>query len=90
MSSTNRGFALALQHTRTDPFFVGYKLAQLRDQQGIGPEQQAADLGIDLESLAFLCLCKMPQTPDDVEALAQKAGMETARLAQVLAARPPD
>ncbi len=38
-----------LDSTGGDPSFVGHRLAQLRREQNITPEQQAQALGIDLE-----------------------------------------
>jgi hypothetical protein len=84
MPGLNSHLARAFHHSETDPFFVGYKLAQLRRQENLTLEQQADALHLDLEQLAFLSLCQTPKDLVDVELLAGKVGMSAAKLAQLL------
>ena len=41
-----------------DPYFCGSQLAQLREEKGQTPKQQADDLGITLQRLEFLALSR--------------------------------
>jgi hypothetical protein len=45
---------LAFERTTTDPFFAGYRLARLRKEQSLMLDQQAAALGLSLDSLVGL------------------------------------
>ena len=45
---------LAFECTTTDPFFAGYRLARLRTEQSLTLDQQAAALGLSLDSLVGL------------------------------------
>ena len=79
--------ARAFHQTQTDPFFVGYKLAQLRRQQKLTLEQQAEALHLDMDHLAFLSLCQVPKDWVDVELLAWKVGMSAFRLGDLVGIR---
>jgi hypothetical protein len=84
MSDTDPILSLAFQRTATDPFFAGYRLAALREQQHITPEEQAAALGMALPALADLCLYRMPRDRADVEMIAARLGWEAGRMANLL------
>jgi transcriptional regulator with XRE-family HTH domain len=75
------------EHTATDPFFAGHRLAELRRQQGITPEEQAAALGMGLPALALLCLCRQPRDMADVDMIAARMGWEAGRMADLLGVR---
>jgi hypothetical protein len=66
-----------------DPYFCGSQLAQLREEKGQTPEQQADDLGIPLQRLEFLALSRMPQGRADLEAIAWQLEMEPGTLADL-------
>jgi hypothetical protein len=87
MLGLNSHLARAFHHSETDPFFVGYKLAHLRRQQNLTLEQQAENLRLDMEHLAFLSLCQVPKDWVDVELLAWKVGMSAVRLGELLGIR---
>ncbi len=73
-----------LDSTGSDPFFVGHRLAQLRSEQNITPEQQAQALGIDLERLTTLSSSRMPRDAAGVRMVAARIGWEVGRLADLL------
>jgi hypothetical protein len=73
-----------LDSTGADPSFVGHRLAQLRREQNITPEQQAQALGIDLERLTTLSSCRMPRDAAEVRMVAARMGWEASRLADLL------
>ncbi len=87
MLGLNSHLVRAFHHSETDPFFVGCTLAQLRRQQNLTLEQQADTLHLDVEQLAFLCLCQVPKDWVDVELLAWKVGMSAFLLGEVLGIR---
>jgi hypothetical protein len=64
----------------------GHALALVRQQEGIRPEQQAANLGNDLARLAQLCACVIPERKDlaAIEAIADQAGVSVGQLANLL------
>jgi hypothetical protein len=73
-----------LDSTGADPSFVGPRLAQLRREQNITPEQQAQALGIDLERLTALSSSRMPKDAAEVSVVAARIGWEAGRLADLL------
>ena len=80
---------LAFERTTTDPFFAGYRLARLRTGQSLTLDQQAAALGLSLDSLVGLCLCRQPRDRADVEMIATRLGWESGRTADLLGVRLP-
>jgi hypothetical protein len=73
-----------LGSTGADPSFVGHKLARLRREQNMTPEQQAQALGIDLERLTSLSSSRMPRDAAEVGMVAARIGWEAGRLAGLL------
>ncbi len=78
---------LAFERSATDPFFAGCRLDRLRRDQRLTPEQQAEALGLTLESLVGLCLCRQPRDKADVEMIAARMGWEAGRVADLLGVR---
>jgi hypothetical protein len=82
---TSEPFRLTdIDSTAADPSLVGHRLARQRREQNITPQQQAEALGIDLERLAALCSCRMPQDMAGVEMIAARMGWEVERTAELL------
>jgi hypothetical protein len=79
----------SFQRATVDPDFVGYRLAQLRQEQSLTPQQQAATLGISLYSLSGLCLCLQPKGLADVRRIAERMRVEAEGLAELLGVRTP-
>jgi hypothetical protein len=83
--NTSRPFqSLDLDATAADLSLVGHRLARLRREQNITPDQQAASLGIDLERLTALSSSRMPRSAAEVELVAARMGWEAGRLADLL------
>ena len=80
---------LAFQRAAEDPFFAGFHLGRLRREQSLTPEQQAKALGLSLDSLVGLCLCRQPRDKADVEMIAARMGWEAGRVADLLGVRLP-
>jgi hypothetical protein len=78
---------LAFQRAATDPFFAGFRLDQLRREQSLTAEQQAAALGLSLDSLVGLYLCRQPKDRADAEIIAARLGWEAERVANLLGVR---
>ena len=77
----------AFQRVKSDPGFVGYRLAQLRQEQSLTPRQQAAALGISVYSLAGLCQCPQPTDVEEVQRLAERMRVEVTGMARLLGVR---
>jgi hypothetical protein len=79
----------AFQRAMENPDFIGYRLAQLRQEHSLTPQQQAATLGISVYSLTGLCMCLQPKDLADVKSLAARMGVEAAGMADLLGVRTP-
>jgi hypothetical protein len=79
----------AFQRVSVNPDFIGYRLAQLRQEQSLTPQQQAARLGISLYSLTGLCMCLQPKDLAGVQSIATRMGVEAAGMADLLGVRTP-
>lgn len=77
---------MAFVRTATEPFFIGCHLARLRQAAYQTPQQQAEALGLDLDALVFLALCRMPFTGEwsAVRQIAQRVGLDVGQLAVLL------
>jgi hypothetical protein len=84
MNTSNPFRSFDLDSTCADPSFVGHRLAQLRRERNITPEQQAQTLGIDLERLTALCSSRLPRDAAEVRMVAARIGWEASRLAVLL------
>ena len=89
MSLPDPTLSPAFLHATDDPVLVGYRLAQLRREQALTPQQQAAVLGISVYSLAGLCLCLQPRNLADVKSIAARMRVEAAGMAALLGVRTP-
>jgi hypothetical protein len=67
-----------------EPFYLGYQLAQLRQEYGQTTLEQAAAFGLDLDRWSRLALCRMPATVEDLAKIAAYVGLEPDRLAELL------
>ena len=89
MSLADPTLSPVFQRATADPVFVGYRLAQLRQQQSLTPRQQAAALGISVFSLAGLCQCPQPTDMEELQRLAARMRVEVAGMADLLGVRTP-
>jgi hypothetical protein len=89
MSLPDPTLSPAFQRVAADPGFVGYRLAQLRREQSLGPKQQAAALGISVYSLAGLSQCPLPKDLEEVQKIAARMRVGVAGIADLLGVRTP-
>ena len=75
--------ALAFERTTTDPFFAGCRLARLRQEQSVTLSRQAQALGMTLDSLVGLCLCRQPRDKADGEMIAARLGWASGGVADL-------
>jgi hypothetical protein len=75
-----------LQQTARDPIWLGYWLRRHRRTENLTPSRLAARLGLSLEGLIVLSLCRTPRDdhfPEDLDVVCRRTGaneMELARL----------
>jgi hypothetical protein len=70
-----------------DAFFWGWWLARLRRVRGQTTEAQAAALGLTLDALAYLGLCRAPlpeRRVEDVQVVAKAVGLDPEALDKLL------
>jgi hypothetical protein len=78
---------LAFSRVAGDHFFVGFALARAREAEGIDLAEQARRLGLDLDGLAKLALCRQPHRDtweEDVRVVAEYVGLAPAMLEALL------
>jgi hypothetical protein len=67
-----------------DVFYLSHHLAALRKEYGLSFAEQAATFGLEPEGLAWLALCSMPATAEDLARIAGPLGMEAEALGELL------
>ncbi len=80
-------YAAVLRWTAEDAVWVGHWLARHLRGEGIGPEELAARLGLSMEQLALLCLCRTPRADrfaEDLRVACARAGAAEDVVARVL------
>jgi hypothetical protein len=76
-----------LRQTGRDPALVGYWLARHRRAERLSPARQARALGMTLEGLMVLSLCRTPREDrfrEDLEVICRRSGADPARLASLV------
>jgi hypothetical protein len=80
-------YAAVLRRTSEDPAWLGHWLARHRRTEGIGPEELAARLGLPMDRLALLCLCRTPRADhfaEDLRVVCARAGAGEEAVAGIL------
>jgi hypothetical protein len=76
-----------LRLTGRDPQWLGYWLRRHRRTEGLTPGRLAARLGLSMEGLMLLSLCRSPRDhyfQEDLAVVCARTGADAAALAQVL------
>lgn len=80
--------AAVFSKTARDPDWVGYWLARHQQTEDLDEDQLAAKLGMTMDNLVLLCLCRTPrdgaQFKQDVDAICQKTGADQKVLQNLL------
>lgn len=80
--------AAVWRNTTRDPSWVGYWLARHEQTEDIDESQLAAKLGVPMDNLILLCLCRTPRDGNlfkqDLQAICAKTGASEMVLAQLL------
>ena len=79
--------AAVLRRTSEDPTWLGHWLARHQRTEGIGPGELAARLGLPMDRLVLLCLCRTPRTDhfaEDLQVVCTRAGAAEHVVARIL------
>ena len=79
--------AAVFRNTAKDPAWVGYWLARHQQTEDLEEEQLADKLGVPMDDLVLLCLCRTPRADhfgEDLKVICQHTGASEAVLAQIL------
>jgi hypothetical protein len=82
-------FEQLAKRASTDPFFLGFRLAEFATVEELDDAALAAQLGCASATLAHLRLCRAPRTDnpaafrEDVMCIATKFGLDARKLADV-------
>jgi hypothetical protein len=81
-----------LRLSARDPLFIGHDLAAQRIAGDLTPEQQAQRLGVTVQTLARLALCRVPDPENraaDLSRVSGYVGLPVDSLEAILAGRQP-
>lgn len=79
--------AAVFRNTAKDPAWVGYWLARHQQTEDLDEEQLAGKLGITMENLVLVCLCRTPRSDqfrEDLRIICQRTGASEEALAGML------
>lgn len=79
--------AAVFRNTAKDSAWIGYWLARHQQTEDLEEEALAQKLGINVDNLILLCLCRTPRTDhflEDLKVVCQRTGASERALAQVL------
>jgi hypothetical protein len=81
-------YAAVWRNTTRDPSWLGYWLARHQQTEDLDERQLAGKLGVTMDNLVVLCLCRTPRDgnlfKEDLQAICQKTGASANVLAQLL------
>ena len=79
--------AAVFRNTAQDPAWIGHWLARHQQTENLDEEQLAQKLGIAVDNLVLLCLCRSPRSDhfqEDLRVVCKRTGASEKVLAQVL------
>jgi hypothetical protein len=79
--------AAVFRQTGADPIWLGYWLARHGQAERLRPDQLAQLMGVSVDNLALLCLCRTPRADhfrEDLRIVCERTGTREDVLAQVL------
>src|SRR5437667_7374730 len=79
--------AAVFRQTAADPVWLGYWLARHQQTEQLQADQLAEKMGVPMDNLPLLCLCRTPRADhfrEDLRVVCQRTGAREAVLAQVL------
>lgn len=80
-------YAAVFRQTAADPAWLGYWLARHLQTERLQAEQLAERMGVSMDHLALVCLCRTPRLDhfgEDLRVICQRTGVPEEMLAQVL------
>jgi hypothetical protein len=76
--------ALLARHAQAEPFYLASALAVHRERFGITEVEQRRHLGVRAEDWAMFCLCRLPETDEDLQVVCTRFGCDRERLERAL------
>jgi hypothetical protein len=73
--------------TGDDPAWLGHWIRQFQRSERIEPAEVANQLGIDIDALVLLCLCKTPRQDrfdEDLQVACKRTGADQVALARII------
>jgi hypothetical protein len=72
------------ERAQAEPFFLASALAAHRERFGLTEAQQRRHLGVRPEDWAMFCLCRVPETEEDLQVLCARFGCDRERLGRAV------
>jgi hypothetical protein len=79
--------AAVFRNTAKDPSWLGHWLARHQQSEDLDEKQLAEALGISMDNLVLLCLCRSPRADhyqEDLKVICDRTGVSEQRLAGIL------
>jgi hypothetical protein len=76
--------ALLAERAQAQRFYLACALAAHRERFGLTEAEQRRHLGVRPQDWVRLCLCRMPEGPDELQALCARFGADRERLGRAL------
>ena len=79
--------AAVFRNTAQDPAWIGHWLARHQQTENLDEDQLAQKLGVAVDNLVLLCLCRSPRSDhflEDLRVVCKRTGASEKVLAQVL------
>jgi len=79
--------AAVFRATGEDPTWLGHWIDRFQQSEGIQTAEVASELGLGVEALVLLCLCKTPRADhfqDDLKVVCQRTGAKEDALARIV------
>jgi hypothetical protein len=79
--------AAVLRATGEDPIWLGYWIKRFEQSEGVHSAEVANQLGLGVDSLVLLCLCRLPRVEhfqDDLRIICHRTGAKEDALARII------
>jgi hypothetical protein len=82
--TTQDAMTLLAERAQTEPFYLASALAAHRERFGLTEAEQRRHLGVRPQDWVMLCLCRLPESEEDLRVVCERFGCDRERLERAL------